>query len=166
MRHCSLLACLIFLCSCAHYSTSSGLIGGIRSVAVPAAENATAEERVAEILAERATDAFTTDGRLRVVDDESADAVLLLRLAALEDRPFTYTAQEETEQYRFRIWVDATLVKSADDNKLLELAGLEGWGTYDARPDTLTDEEAREPAIEAALDMVIEEIVDRTTASW
>ena len=148
---------------CAHYSTSSGLIGGIRSVAIPDAENATAEELVSEALSARASDAFTTDGRLRVVDQESADGLLLLRLAALEDRPFTFTAQEETEQYRFRVWVDATLLKSEDDSELLKLQGLEGWGTYDA---AIPDEDGRDVAIAAALDMVIEEIVDRTTASW
>ena len=46
---------------------------------------------------------------------------------------------------------------------LLELEDLSGWGTYDAQ---LPDEDGRDPAIAAALDMIIEEIVDRMTASW
>ena len=157
---------------CAHYSTSSGLIGGIRSVAIPEAENATAEELVSEALSERASAAFTTDGRLRVVDQESADGIFLLRLTELEDRPFTFTAGEDTRQYRFRVWVDAILLRSEDDSELLELKALEGWGTYDAdaaddagAADAI-DKVGRNVAIEAALDMVIEEIVDRTTASW
>jgi len=149
--------------ACAHYSTSSGLIGGIRSVAVPVAENETPEFEIGELLSERLVDAFTRDGRLRVVDEESADAVMYLRVVSLEDSPFTYTAAEQTEQYRFGLHIGAELVRTEDEEQLLSLERLEGWGTYDA---ALSDEEGRDRAVEAALDMLIEEIVDRTTASW
>ena len=159
----ALAAVLALPTSCARYSTSSGLVGGIRTVAIPTAENDTPEERIAETLSERVSDAFFEDGRLRVVDEETADAVLVLRLKSVEDRPFTFTAEEETEQYRFRVFIDAVLQRAADQSALLELQGLEGWGTYDS---ALPDEEGRDLAIEAGLDMVIEEIVDRTTASW
>lgn len=153
----------ILLCGCSHYSMTSGLVGGIRTVAIPTAENDTPEERIAETLTERISDAFVEDGRLRVVDEETADAVLILRLRSIDDRPFTFTAQEETEQYRFRVFVDAALQKTADQSALLELEGMEGWGTYDA---TLPEDEGRDVAIVAGLDMIIEEVVDRTTASW
>ena len=158
-----IVAVSCILTACAHYSSSTGLIGGIRTVAIPTAENDTAEERIADLLSERATDGFAEDGRLRVVDEESADAVLGLHLRRIVDRPFTYTATEETEQYRIQLSVAAVLTKISDQSPLLELEDLSGWGTYDAQ---LPDEEGREPAIEAALDMIIEEIVDRTTASW
>ncbi len=151
------------LVACAHYSTTSGLIGGIRSVAIPVAENETAEYDIADLLTEHLGDAFARDGQLRVVDEESADAVMLLRVVSLDDRPFTYTADEQTEQYRFRVYIDAELRRLADDDELLALQGVDGWGTYDAG---LPDEEGRDQAIEAALDMIIEEILDRTTASW
>ncbi len=160
-----LFLCLI-LCSlptCARYSTSSGLIGGIRSVAIPLAENDTAEERIADLLSEATTDGFAEDGRLRVVDEGSADAVLGLQLRRIMDQPFTYTAAEQTEQYRIQLFVTAALTKSSDQSVLLELEELSGWGTYDAQ---LPDEDGRDPAIEAALGMIIEEIVDRMTASW
>ena len=157
------LGVALLLVGCAHYSSSGGLVGGIRTVAIPTAENDTPEERIAESLTERISDAFVEDGRLRVVDEETADAVLVLRLRSLEDRPFTFTAQEETEQYRFRLFIDAVLRKTADQSSLLELDRMEGWGTYDA---SLPEEEGRDLAIASGLDMVIEEVVDRVTASW
>lgn len=156
-------AAAAWLPACAHYSTSAGLVGGIRSVAIPTAENETPEVDVAQRLTDRATDAFLADGRLRVVDEESADAILQLQLVRLEDEPFTFTAAEVTEQYRFRLFVRAVLARAGDGSPLLELDRLVGWGTYDA---ALPDAEGRGPAIEAAMDMVIEEVVDRTTASW
>ena len=148
---------------CAYYSTSGGLIGGIRTVGIPVAENQSAEFAVAERLTERAVDAYAEDGRLRVVDEESADALMQLEVLSVDDRPFTYTAAEQTEQYRFAVRVAAELVLVADGEVLLELVGLEGWGTYDAASG---EEEGREPAVDRALDMVIEELVDRTTAGW
>ncbi len=156
---------LLLLCqaACSHYSTSSGIAGGVRSVAIPVAANQTAQAGIAEALTERLSEACSRDGRLQVVDEGSADAVLKLRITSVEDRPFTYTAAEETQQYRFRVSVDALLVKSEDESQLLEAKGVEGWGTYDA---ALADAEGRDRAVEAALNMAIEEIVDRATAGW
>ena len=96
-----------FLGGCAYYSTSGGLIGGIRSVGIPVAANQSSEFAVAERLTERAIDAYTQDGRLRVVDEEGADALMQLEVISIDDRPFTYTAAEETEQYRFAVLVAA-----------------------------------------------------------
>ncbi|MXW81062.1 MAG: hypothetical protein F4Z57_19160 [Gemmatimonadetes bacterium] len=156
---------LVALCigGCAYYSTSGGLLGGIRSIGIPVADNQTSEFAVAERLTERAIDAYAEDGQLRVVDEESADALLQLNVISIEDRPFTYTTAEQTEQYRFAVLVAAELVKVEDGEVLLALAELEGWGTYDA---ALAEEEGRDPAMERALDMVLEELVDRTTAGW
>ena len=157
------LATVLALTGCARYSTSAGLVGGIKTVAIPTAENETSEVDVGQRLADRATDAFLADGRLRVVDEESADALLLLRVERLEDEPFTFTADEVTEQYRFRLFSSAMLERTGDGSELLELERLVGWGTYDA---ALPEEDGREPAVAAAMDMMIEEMVDRTTASW
>ena len=148
---------------CAYYSTSGGLIGGIRSVGIPVAGNRSSEFAVAERLTERTVDAYAEDGRLRVIDEESADALLQLEVVSIEDRPFTYTAAEQTEQYRFTVEVAAELVRAVDGEVLLSLEELQGWGTYDA---ALVEEEGRDVAVDRALDMVIEELVDRTTAGW
>ena len=157
------LVLALVMASCAHYSSSGGLVGGIRTVAVPTAENETSEVDVGQRLSDRVTDALIADGRLRVVDEESSDALLLLRVQRLEDEPFTFTATEVTEQYRFRLFISAVLERSADGSELLDLGRLVGWGTYDA---ALSEEEGRDPAVDTAMDMIIEEIVDRTTASW
>ncbi|MXX40698.1 MAG: hypothetical protein F4Y91_19330 [Gemmatimonadetes bacterium] len=148
---------------CAYYSTSGGLLGGIRSIGIPVADNQTSEFAVAERLTELADSLYTADGQLRVVDEESADALLQLNVISIEDRPFTYTTAEQTEQYRFAVLVAAELVRVEDGEVLLALAELEGWGTYDA---ALAEEAGRDPAAERALGMVLEELVNRTTAGW
>lgn len=154
---------MFLVIACSHYSTTAGIAGGIRSVAIPVAENNTPEAGVAEELTERLNRAFAADGRLRVVDEGSADASLRLRITAVEDRPFTYTSAEETQQYRFKLTLDAELLRNEDDSQVLDARGMTGWGTYDAG---LSDAEGREAAVAAALDMVVEELVDRATAGW
>jgi hypothetical protein len=149
---------------CAYYTTSEGMVGGIRSVAVPLAANETAEADLAETLTERVEAAFARDGRLRVVDEESAEAVLRLTILAVDDAPYTFTAGETTEQYRFRVTVKAKLERSdGDAAALLELPRLEGWGTYSA---AAADAEGRDPAVTTGLDMVIRELLDRASSSW
>ena len=132
-------------------------------MAIPLAANDTPETGIAERLTERLSASFGADGRLKVVDEASADALLTLHITAVEDRPFTYTAAEETQQYRFKLTLDAQLLKSSDESQVLEAKGIVGWGTYDAG---LSDAEGREQAVKAALDMVAEELVDRATAGW
>ena len=61
---------------CSYYSTSEGMIGGIRTLTIPVAESFTAEFAVAERLSERATELYMEDGRLRIVDQDGAEAVL------------------------------------------------------------------------------------------
>lgn len=158
-----LLLLVGWVLGCAHYSTSGGLVGGIRSIGVPVAESQTAEFDIAEALSERAVESYTRDGRLRVVDEESADALLEMVVLSIEDRPFTYTAAEGTEQYRFLLRVSGQLTRAVDGEVLIDFSPIEGWATYDA---ALSDAEGREPAILKALDMVVEELIDRSTSSW
>ena len=157
--------CTLVLCAtgCAHYSTSGGLVGGIRTLGVPVAESQVAEFDIAEALSERVVEAYTRDGRLRVVNEEGADALLELVVLSIEDLPFTYTAAEQTEQYRFLLSVRGQLVRSLDEEVLLAFDPMEGWATYDA---ALSDSEGRDPAVEQALDMVVEELIDRSTSGW
>lgn len=152
-----------WLAACSHYSTQAGLVGGIKSVAVPVAGNQTSEAGIAEQLSARLADVLSEDGRLRVADEERADALLLLDIVGVEDEPFTYTAAEQTQQYRFRLRVDTRLERVEDGKPLLERRRVVGWGVYDASG---ADADAREEAVVAALDMVIAEVLDRTTASW
>ncbi len=162
-RKISVALAVLCLGGCAYYSTSGGLLGGVRSIGIPVADNQTSEFAVAERLTELADSLYTENGQLRVVDEESADALLQLNVISIEDRPFTYTTAEQTEQYRFAVLVAAQLVRVADGAVLLTLSELAGWGTYDA---ALAEEEGRDPAVERALDMVLAELVDRTTAGW
>ena len=65
---------------------------------------------------------------MRVVDEESADALLQLNVISLEDRPFTYTTAEQTEQYRFAVLVAAELVKAGGWRGAVGVGRTRGMG--------------------------------------
>ena len=82
----SLLVCFI---GCSYYSTSTGMIAGIQTVNIPVAESLTAEFGIADRLSERAEEMYIRDGRLRVVDQDGADAILYLTVQNISDEPFS-----------------------------------------------------------------------------
>ena len=156
----SLLVCFI---GCSYYSTSTGMIAGIQTVNIPVAESLTAEFGIADRLSERAEEMYIQDGRLRVVDQDGADAILYLTVQNISDEPFTYSAAEQTEQYRFAMRIKGKLVSVFSKKTLKEFDSIEGWATY--APSSNQDE-SREQAVDKAIDMVVQEFIDRSTSSW
>ena len=149
---------------CSYYSTSEGMIGGIRTLTIPVAESFTAEFAVAERLSERATELYMEDGRLRIVDQDGAEAVLYLTVLGISDEPFTYSSSEQTEQYRFSLVINGKIVHASSEKRILkEFDSIEGWATYSADSN---QDEGRNLAIEKAVDMVVQELINRSTGSW
>ena len=80
----------LVLGGCAYYSTSGGLIGGIRTVGIPVAENQSAEFAVAERLTER---------RARS-DDRKCHENSLTCLPRVGFRPLRSRAPDESSRRR------------------------------------------------------------------
>ena len=156
----SFLVCFI---GCSYYSTSTGMIGGIQTISIPIAESLTAEFVIADRLSERAEEMYIQDGRLRVVDQDGADAILHITVQNISDEPFTYSAAEQTEQYRFAMRINGRLVSVISKETLKEFDSIEGWGTYVS---SSNQDESREQAVDKAIDMVVQEFIDRSTTSW
>jgi len=148
---------------CAYYSTSAGMIGGIQKIGIPVAESLTAEFIVAERLSERAVELYIQDGRLRVVDQDGADAILYLTVISVIDEPFTYSASDQTEQYRLSMRINGKLVSVSRQQTLKEFDSIEGWATYVSGSN---QDESRDQAIDKSIDMVVQELIDTSTSSW
>ena len=148
---------------CAYYSTSAGMIGGIQTIGIPVAESLTAEFVIAERLSERAVELYIEDGRLRVVDQDGADAILYLTVTSIIDEPFTYSASDQTEQYRLSMRINGKLVKVSRQQTLKEFDSIEGWATYVS---SSNQDESRDQAIDKSIDMEVQELIDTSTSSW
>ena len=149
-----LIACL----SCAHYSTSATGSGGIRSVAVPLLDNESLEAGIHQALTDSLIRGFVSDGALRVVEEDRADAVLQGAVLEIKEEPFTY-GQTNAEQYQISVFVKMVFYDARQKQTLWEMDRMRGYGIYDA---TRQRDLARAEGIGDALQMLAKDVVDRT----
>lgn len=148
---------------CAYYSMSGSLPPHIKTVAVPLFENDTLEYGLKEKLTDSVIDRLVADNTLKVVDAKIADSIVIGKITAVREEPFTYASEEKAKEFKVRIFVQVVyrdLKKKAD---IWEAKLLEGWGVYDVSGGGLNE---REKGIETALKMISDEIVNRTVAGW
>ena len=157
MRTAPLIVLAMLLPACAHYSTSATGGSGFRTVAVPLFENESLEPEIHQALTDSLIEAFVSDGALRVVDEDRADAVLRGTIVDVKEEPFTYQAQ--AEQYQIVVLIDVTCQALETKTTLWEEKRLRGYGIYSAAE---RREEARAAGLAAALRMLTKDVVDRT----
>src|SRR5262249_3658667 len=95
-----LLAAAIAGCG---YSFRGNLPEHIQTVAVPVFANKTGEPRIESLLTNGVVEAFSTNGRLRVVKREDADAVLEGEGIGYSVQSISYDSQANVRQYRLTV---------------------------------------------------------------
>ena len=143
----------LFLATGCYYATPSVFLGGINSIGIPRPSNQTSEQSVVDSLAEVSLKAFSQEGRLRVVDEQGADAILYLNILSVEDR--FHPSAQSVDQHRFSVVVSVK-IKAFEGPVLLKQYEARGWGTYE-------EDAEREEAIGKAVKMVMRDIIDRST---
>ena len=151
---------------CSYYSFSGSLPAHIETVAVPLFGNE--EQRVLiygveEALTDAVIDGFAKDGNLKVVDRTRADSMISGRIVEIREEPFTYTADERAKQWKVRIFVQVAYEDVRKKETRWEEETLEGWGVYEV---VTGDPSERQEGVDAAIQMLAEEILDRTVAGW
>ncbi len=146
---------------------SSSSYAHIKTVAVPLFEisdDQSVEYGVIEQLTDVVIDGLVDDGSLRVVDEDRADSIIRGVVLRIKDEPFTYSAKEEAQSFRIRIFAQISYFDEKKDKVLWEEEVLEGWGTYSAESGDSEDE--REEGKLAAMEMLAKDIIDRTASGW
>lgn len=140
------------------YSFTGGQVP-FRTVAVPPAENATAEYRLTELVTKAMLEAVVRDGRMKPSDPKSAQGSYRIEITGYQHQPYVYDRQESVRQYRVTITVKASLV-SASGKKVWEGSAVSGWAVY--APDSLD-----EPAgMQRAAANLAEEITRQSLETW
>ena len=145
--------------SCAYYSTSATGSGGIRSVAVPLLDNESLEAGIQQALTDSLIQGFVSDGALRVVEEDQADAVLQGTVLEIKEEPFTYGGQTGAEQYQISVFVKMAFYDAREKQTLWEMDRMRGYGIYDAASQR---DLARTKGLGDALRMLSKDVVDRT----
>ncbi|MCK5381460.1 MAG: hypothetical protein KAJ81_08315 [Candidatus Latescibacteria bacterium] len=157
---------LLLAAGCSYYSFSGALPAHLKTVAVPLFGNE--EQRmliygVEESLTDAVIEGFVKDGNLKVVDRTRGDSMVSGRIVEIREEPFTYTADEQAKQWKVRIFMAVAYEDVKKKETRWEEKSLEGWGVYEV---VTGDPDERQKGVDAAVGMLVEEIVDRTVAGW
>lgn len=98
-RGATLALMLAALAGCG-YSLRGTLPDHVRTVAVPVFANKTSEPAVENLLTQAVVQAFSTNGRLRVVKPEEADAILEGEVVGYEIQALAFDPRASIRQYR------------------------------------------------------------------
>jgi len=102
------------------YSFRGTLPEHIQTVAVPVFVNKTATPRVENLLTNGVVTAFSTNGRLRVVNREDADAILEGEVIGYSVQSIAYDSQANVRQYRLTVTVNLKLLDMKKNALLFE----------------------------------------------
>jgi hypothetical protein len=151
-----ILLALVFV-SCT-YSFNPSRYSHIRSIAIPVFLNETVKYGLAESLTERLIEAFMEDGRLRIREEESADALLEGTVINYEKSPFIYDEYEEVSSYRVVVGIEVKLTDMTKDRTLWVRQFAE-WSHYPA--DGEEDE-----GVDQTLDKLRERLIREINEGW
>ncbi len=144
---------------CGVYTFSPKGKSDIKSVSVERFENETAEYGLEDRMTDQIIDALLAEGTLKVLSAEYADASLSGTLTRYDRSPFGYDENDQVQTYAVTMAFSITLKKIADDTEIWK-ENIVQKGIYDLA--TETEEDGRQRAI----DLLIEEIINKTTKSW
>lgn len=102
------------------YSFRGTLPEHIQTVAVPVFANKTGEPRIESLLTNAVVEAFSTNGRLRVVKREDADAVLEGEVVGYAVQSISYDSQANVRQYRLIVTMNLKLLDMRKSAVLFE----------------------------------------------
>jgi len=152
--------------SCA-YSTSTALLPShLKTVGIPAFENATTEYSLKQEITDAVVARFVQDNHLRVVDERSADAVIRGKIVGYKNSVFGFSTEKTAQEYRVtvvvsvvfkdqvknrEIWSDPNLVKTAN-YFVVDTPGAAAKTELDGRKE--------------AIQKLADEILTRSVDSW
>jgi hypothetical protein len=122
-----LFASLVVVSSCGYRMSGTGFLvpEGTKTIAIPGFINNTNEPYVDVDVTMAVVNEFVADGRLRVVDVETAELVLRGQVVKYEVIALSYTANSYVQQYRVHLVVNASLDDLRSKKTLWRESGIE-----------------------------------------
>ena len=107
------------------YSFRGNLPNHIQTVGVPIFVNRTSEPGVENFLTNAVVEAFSTNGRLRVVRPERADAILDGEVVGYEVQSIAFDPNANVRQYRLLVTLNLRMRDVRQDKVLVDQRGLQ-----------------------------------------
>jgi hypothetical protein len=97
---------LIGATGCASYAPQVNLPATVSSIAVPVFINKTDRYNIEQYVTQKTIDKFLVDGRVSIVDEKKADAIVKCRITKYILTPIRFDVNQVAQQYRLRIYLD------------------------------------------------------------
>jgi hypothetical protein len=104
-------------------------------------------------------DALIADGNLKIVAVENAEAVLSGTLTIYERKPYNPDENDQVESYSIRMLFNIQLTNRTDNTAIWK-DNINRIGIYNLETETEEDGQAR------AIQLLVDDIVEKTTKSW
>ena len=148
------------------YSFRGTLPEHIQTVAVPLFANKTGEPRIESLLTSAVVEAFSTNGRLRVVKREDADALLEGELVGYSLLSISYDSQANVRQYRLLLTMNLKLLDLRRSAVLFEEHGLREKADFQVMNAVSQTISVEETAVRTAATEIARAIVSLTVTRF
>ena len=153
------LAASLLVSGCGVYSLSGRGQSEISTISIEPFENDTNRYELTDRLTETIVDAFISDGNLKVVPGQQADALLQGSLLTYKREPYKFDENDQVQQYKVVMGFQVSLLNPREDTQYWsEQLNMEG--IYDANTETEEDGQQR------AAQRLVDAIINKTTKSW
>jgi hypothetical protein len=157
-----LIFLLLLYPNCVKYSFKGALPSYLKTISIPLFEDRTSWAGLREDMTNKVIDAFISDNSLRVIEDEkAADLVLQGTISRIQEKYVAISGTEQVEQKQIWVYVSVKCINQKTEKELWSgtLSDFdEVSGTADLS--LLND------AVSAAVDKIVEDIVNKTIAAW
>lgn len=167
----ALIIMAVCVIGCPYSFSGSSLPGHIKTVAVPTFANETLDATIADEVTRATSESFLADNRLRVVRETRADCVLEGTVSEYERRVYSYSADEEPEEYIVVVTLAVVLKDRVKNRDLWSNEKLQATATYAAGSDESDAKDSDEidsegEAREKAIELLTHDIIARTLEEW
>ncbi len=153
-----LIGLATLLAGCGVYSFTPGK-ATISTIALEPFENQTPQYSLADQMTETVIDAFISDGSLKVVESDVAEAILVGTLTSYERLVHEFDQSDQVAQYKVQIGFDVALTNPEDQSEIWKIQ-LTLDGIYDA------DGETEEDGQRLVGEQLVDAVINKTTKSW
>ena len=155
---------LIFGCST--YSPKADLPVHIKTAAVPLFSNSTGTFNMEQYVTQKTIDEFLTDGKMSILDEQSADAVVKCAITKYQRVGILFDVNQVAQQYRLRISV--SILFFDNKNQVVLWEEKEKWEetTYYVTNNLGMPVEDEDIAKNRVLDQLAKRIVTKVIYGW
>ncbi len=146
------------------YGTTSRTAKDIKSIYVPFFENKTSEPNLEISVTESIINNLISDNTLKVVPENSADAVLDGQIVEFRNQPFSFNQDLNAQEYVVTIKVVATLFNRRTNEPIWSNKSFDGNGSYFI--EQVQSGHTFQDAVDESLREITERILNLTTQDW